>query len=703
MWLQEAEHSEKENLNYIIKMLMSMLACTALTMNITELSGLDQIYQLPVMMLTGFFLCIVYGIFTKYKKESSFYLMSLFILLAFTLIFRQNILEGLRLFWNQQGDFKTIGTGYVVSELETVLSSDQWGQALLCFSIFAGIICAVFCCLAGKFMCILLPAALFGAMVYWGGSISGKNLIFTLVAAMFLLLGTVRAGVKSKHGVVIRSWMVCGIGALLLCIAAGHPNVKEFSAETSAQIHQKMHERKYETKHTTLPEGKFFDDQEETEAVQALTVTMEHPEAMYLRGYTGGIFENNRWKSIDTKALAEAEDLLYWLNKNLFTADTQFFAAAKELGTEKNTITIQNTGACSQYMYVPFGLQDGTYLNTKNLNQSGVLADGERTYTYQVVSDEIEILPQVLEYLQHSDDAYMKNYRKAESAYRAFVYENYLQLPENVTLPLEETDGSIYQSATAAVLNFRYQGIPARYAEGYIITEDMAKAAENNVSIKVNSKNAAAWAEVYQDGIGWIPMNLIPGLEELAEEKNEQNNENDSQNLNQSENKEPEELPEDKKETEEPSEGFVTVFKTVLRFGLFIVILCICAALLFLIVRRKLLLKRREERYQNTDVKEAVSWIFSDTIYLLEKMHMDRGNHSLNILIQPIYDRFGEAYGQLYEESLSINLIALFSSRKLAEEHRNTALKFQKETIAYLKKEVSFIRKIFIKWILCLY
>ena len=33
----------------------------------------------------------------------------------------------------------------------------------------------------------------------------------------------------------------------------------------------------------------------------------------------------------------------------------------------------------------------------------------------------------------------------------------------------------------------------------------------------------AAWAEVYQDGIGWIPMNLIPGLEELAEEKNEQN------------------------------------------------------------------------------------------------------------------------------------------------------------------------------------
>ena len=172
MWLQEAEHSNDTRFNFIVKMLLSILACAVLTLNITKISGFDQIYQLPVMTLTGSFLCCAYGIAEKYEKKNWFYLSVLAVLLLFVLIFRNFVLEGFRLFWNQQGNYRTMGTGYVVSKLETLLAQEQAGKALFCFSFFAGVFCAIVCCLLNKIMSVLLPMILLAGMIYFGHCIA---------------------------------------------------------------------------------------------------------------------------------------------------------------------------------------------------------------------------------------------------------------------------------------------------------------------------------------------------------------------------------------------------------------------------------------------------------------------------------------------------------------------------------------------------
>ena len=90
---------------------------------------------------------------------------------------------------------------------------------------------------------------------------------------------------------------------------------------------------------------------------------------------------------------------------------------------------------------------------------------------------------------------------------------------------LANQKGYCQHFATAATLIFRYLGIPARYAEGYVIDredyytaeslfdEDLSQwidtpyAADNFVSqVSVKDSSGHAWVEIWQDGIGWVAV-----------------------------------------------------------------------------------------------------------------------------------------------------------------------------------------------------
>lgn len=60
--------------------------------------------------------------------------------------------------------------------------------------------------------------------------------------------------------------------------------------------------------------------------------------------------------------------------------------------------------------------------------------------------------------------------------------------------------------ATAFVIIARYEGIPARYVQGYRVP--LGKESVN----KVSSDCAHAWPEAYLDGIGWVSFEPTPGM-----------------------------------------------------------------------------------------------------------------------------------------------------------------------------------------------
>ena len=94
----------------------------------------------------------------------------------------------------------------------------------------------------------------------------------------------------------------------------------------------------------------------------------------------------------------------------------------------------------------------------------------------------------------------------------------------------EKRKGYCAHYATSAVLILRYMGIPARYVEGYAVDAaeiaDDAKTTDLNisdyydgfslipqssvVSYDASDANAHAWVEIYDEKLGWYPVELTP-------------------------------------------------------------------------------------------------------------------------------------------------------------------------------------------------
>ncbi len=141
-----------------------------------------------------------------------------------------------------------------------------------------------------------------------------------------------------------------------------------------------------------------------------------------------------------------------------------------------------------------------------------------------------------------------------ELSYRQFVYANYLALPDSTRAALQDiaeqnslsgdnvyetvslvaeyvrsrcpynidtqpypsddyalyfltqaTEGYCVHFATAATAMYRALGLPARMVTG------VAFNAQAGTTVAVLGENAHAWAEVYIDGLGWLPVEVTPG------------------------------------------------------------------------------------------------------------------------------------------------------------------------------------------------
>lgn len=712
------------------------------------------------------FLCAV-------KKNKWFYQGILGFLLVISAVGRTFLTDGACLAWNYLSGSWTELTGQMLPTMQIVN-----GRESLCFGVF----CVVFGCVMALFACgvcsrckggaaVLLPVALVAVYVGTGAELPAVWILLTLLAALFLLLcsGWSVHSANTGASAMLGLMFVLPVAAVIT-LALQSPALHHWTQQVREQSETRIHVWRYETDYSILPEGDLSVALREGKEYTALQVTMEKPERLFLRSFVGDTFLDEKWNPIENRLLEENKETLYWLYHDFFFPQGQLAAAAQtvQLPVETQQITVRNINGCSETVYIPYTLQAGSVsdLSPLRLGQAVIGSDGlhgERLYYLEILCDGDALTQDVLKLLQESEDAAVLQFRQAESGYRNVVRTCDLQIPESfqkalgelldaccaphgerttlttaqaqasaldfltlcfedsgmdVPLPVEAVEQSSYQYTTVAVLALRYYGIPARYAEGYEITADMAANATAGEAIQVGNSCARAWVEIYQEGTGWMPMEMTPGFESLVQQAGEDGikpvgvggvdpnsqigsaaGNGNGVSLGKGTEKDP-----DSTQKEDPSQqlsGGGTLVR-IAKAVSWAVLALIALVLLSAILRRAILLKKRQRSFVGDDPTEAIGWIYADAARLLSAMGLDRQGGSMDSVCDRV-EQMDEEYGTLCREMTRLNYEALFSSHKLEEPQRQVMLAFHRDTVQRLKHNAVWRKRLWMKWVQCLY
>lgn len=298
----------------------------------------------------------------------------------------------------------------------------------------------------------------------------------------------------------------------------------------------------------------------ETTKKVALSIMMEEPTALYLRGFVGATYTQNKWQALRHETLYNAQPLLSSLHTAKLDSMSLLSTAHQQTKDAKtSTVRVYPKNVSTQFSYTPYEMQ--TTEQVSGYYQDGMNRQNQWTkqdhYAYQIVAQSVVQYPLVA--LEEKPAQFLN----AESHYNTFAYKRYMQmtkaertivashigeLPKErlsyaqtikkvknfmkkdmrydtqtkvlpaganfVQYTLEDTKrGYSPQYATIATLAFRYLGVPARYVEGYVVTNELVKDKQSFAEINVTGKEAHAWPEIYIDQLGWVPVEVTPGFE----------------------------------------------------------------------------------------------------------------------------------------------------------------------------------------------
>ena len=462
----------------------------------------------------------------------------------------------------------------------------------------------------------------------------------------------------------------------------------------------------------------------------ALKVKMSKPQSYYLKGLVAGDFSQNGWNETDKKKMYKYADLFFWLHKENFYGQTQLFNAKSEGNSEIdiNKMTINVLGASSKYIYSPYEyvsdndeLTDKDEIGDEKLLSKGLY--GTRKYELDVSDNIVTNYSDIVENLKNNGDKPTK-YLKNENYYNEFVYKTYLDLTvkqkeilgtylkkdndnhdsysyakseilnylnKNIKYSKKfqgindygnflnefmevSKSGNDKDYATATVLMFRYFGIPARYVEGYLITQDDVKDADDNSTINIPKNNFHCWAEYYQDGVGWIPFETIKSYMDLMGTNDSftsglENETNDNRQISQEidrDNYNGEEPEKEKKDDNDKNESELNYLIWIICSLLAIAII---AAAVYE-VRLYFIRKNIKQDNNNANANKAIMNLFS---YLMNAYFIiDKTNRFKNL---EKYEEFLKAYESEceagYLEMMTLYQKARYSNKTCTKEQVN--------------------------------
>ena len=723
----------------LFDLLASILIFLALAAICYTVSGFSAMLWL---LGAGILTCIAAAIIRHFQKTKLLFPILLAALLLVVLFARNPLLSGFGTAWNTLRGLWAAEKGILLPLAET----DDTGLWLA--GIVAGLLLAMMSVALSRVP--TLTAVLLAALSVAAAFVQPGVLLLAAAAIALLLL----TWQKNKNAVSAASFLLVGVivaGVAAISLQTGTMQTISQNAKDA------LHHWRYEKAEEILPEGELSEPVVKTESTDTiLSVTADAAQTLYLRGFVGDSYENGVWSALDAEAAAEEKDLFYWLHQSGFYPQSQLATAARLMGNyQTSSVSVRNLTGCSLYRYAPCSVLPERAGLTKNKIQPSTLETnglrGERGYSYETVSDAQTILPELLDFLQNDTSDGVKSYLQMESAYREFVYSYALTVPAefraqlgavldqccesygpadsltkeqaqtaalaflercfdgsgDIALPLADTaDGTTYQYATVAALALRYYGIPARYVEGYTVS---AKAGEVTT---VDAKAAGAWVEVYQDGIGWLPLALTPGLEDLSAEQTEggikpvgagKEGDGDGPRVTEGQELEQDNAEPDNSEDDTPDGGQRTGLLHKPAFWILLVVGILLLLLAAIFIRHAVILKKRNEMFTQEDPSAAAACLFTDCAALLAAMGFKRGTGSMLELCETAKTQIGEEYAAKLHDMTMYNAQALFSSRAISPEQPTEMRAFHDATLENLKTRCKPLRKLRLKWLDCLY
>ena len=293
----------------------------------------------------------------------------------------------------------------------------------------------------------------------------------------------------------------------------------------------------------------------------------------------------------------------------------------------------------------------------------------------------------------------------------------------------ENHKGYCVHFATSGVILARMAGIPARYSEGYVLLKDDFNnknlTDKKTYKIEIKDNRAHAWAEIYIDGLGWIPYEFTPSgaaaFNDNAEEVHTSISQNtelsstinttvsaslsetatSSTNSNFSSS--------ESKLSESDSNSIVNINTHVkqstnsisLTVKLIISALCtIIFIIILILVKHIVISNKREKKISDSDNAKTVLYAYDYIIKLLEYININNNN----ITHIKFAEKIQKENPWIFHENEFVNatqtaLKAKLSMEPITDTEANNISELSKRTAVKIYKNINMIKKIHMKFI----
>lgn len=481
-----------------------------------------------------------------------------------------------------------------------------------------------------------------------------------------------------------------------------------------------------------------------------LRVKSSNKETDYLKGYVGSRYTGQSWDSLPEKEYEKLDSILNeWKVQNF----SSLFNKLLGRSTKTYELTVQNSKKNLLRVYAPYGLISmPDELDGINFIQDGYLRSassllGTKEYSMNATTLHIDAW-KMSESMMNAFVSEQSSFIHAALRYNDFVYSHYTQLPSglkemldrylqehnlnienyltlnafaNAIITQVQNENSYtlspgytpegrdfveyflfenhkgycvhFASATAALL--RAAGIPARYVEGYVVSQEDFDV--DGEWANIADSRSHAWVEIYLAAVGWVPVEATPGSNSgIIDHEEAELKSNDSINLEEDalndkfynhEAPQGENLPveaDESSSTEIQSSSIGYIVDYIIRLlpilaasGLFI------SALL---ISRKLQIALRKKQFAQNDSNESAIVVYN---YILKLNAYGKSNKAAEWKVpNDIYD---------------LVLKARFSQHNITEQELDILISYAESQALDIQKTVSMFKRFLGKYVYVLF